>query len=82
MPIHVALQVAAACCMFAGLGVILSTVSAQGFGHFNFAAATSTNYTHSIFGIIIISLIVVQMVLGIWSDIWWRVQVQPFLFVC
>ncbi len=74
LPIHVGLQVVAACCMFAGFGVILYVLSDTGIGHFNNAATTATNHCHSIFGVIIISLIVVQISLGIFSDAWWRIQ--------
>ncbi len=72
LPIHVALQVAATCCVIAGFGVILYFVSANGGGHFQNATSTSTQHTHSILGIIVLSLVVLQVGLGVFSDAWWR----------
>jgi hypothetical protein len=74
LPIHISIQVLAASCMFAGFGVILYVLSDTGIGHFNHATISVTNYCHSIFGMIIISLVVLQIGLGALSDAWWRIQ--------
>ncbi len=54
--------------------MIIYAVSSGNGGHFVSSTTTHTMATHSVFGMIIISLIVVQMGLGLWSDIWWRLR--------
>jgi hypothetical protein len=66
LPLHVALQVLGVCMTLAGFACVLHYISVAGTGHFSNA--------HHIIGIIIISALVLQVILGVTSDMLWRLK--------